>query len=102
MKNLIEQLQEQGGLSGEQARTAMRIFRDFLIENGYDPDLSEDIRLKARAQYEKISDKAEELAGKIEAQADQLSDKTEEWIRKARKEAKKAADKLSDYLDDEK
>lgn len=102
MKSLIEQLQQKAKLTEAQARRALEVFRDYLVDNSYDPDLVEDVKLKAKAKYEKLQDKAEKLADKIEGKADKLSDKAEEMVHKARQEAKKAADKLSAYLDDEK
>lgn len=95
MKNLEQRLLQEGRLTEAQARRALEIFRDYLLENSYDPDITEDLKLKARAKYDQFSDKAAGVAA-------DLSDKAEEWIHQARRQAKKAADKLSDYLDDEK
>ncbi len=94
MKNLKQELLN-AGLSDKQALDAIQIFRDYLVANSYDPDLVEEIKIKAKVQYNKLSDKADAIAGKID-------DKTDEWISKARHQAKKAADKVSEYLDDEK
>lgn len=113
MKNLVTRLQNEANLSEDQARMAVGIFRDYLIECEDDPDLSETLKVKAshikktaKSKYEDWTDQAEELMMKagesISEAADKAGDKADELLSKAKRKAKVAVDKLSDYLDDDK
>ncbi len=95
METLKDLLKERAKLTEKQALAAIDVFRGYLIDKAYDPDIIADIKMKARVQYDKLSDKADTVADKV-------TGKAEEIIHKARSQAKKAADKLSEYLDDEK
>ncbi len=95
MKNLLEQLQKKGGLTQAQAAKAVEIFRDYMVASAYDPDLVQEAKLKARAKYEQLSDKAADMADKLEEKADEM-------VGKARKQAKRIVDNLSEMLDEKK
>ncbi len=111
MKNLIDKLQDQVGLTRDQARMAVGIFRDYLAECDNDPDLVEALKVKAshaaktaKSKYGELTDQADEVIGKVQESvteaAGKAGDKAEELLDKAKKKAKVAVDKLSKYLDE--
>lgn len=105
MKNLVDRLMNEVGLSEEQARKTASIFRDYLIECEDDPDLVESMKIKAaqaaktaKEKYENLTDQAEEAVKKVGEKITDAGDKAEEVLDKAKKKLKVVADKLSDFL----
>ncbi len=111
MRSIVTRLENEAGLNKDQARMAVGIFRDYLIECEDDPDLVEAMKVKAshaaktaKSKYEDLTDQAEEVVGKvgekITSAADKAGDKADEVLDKAKKKLKVVVDKLSDYLAD--
>ncbi len=111
MKNLITKLQNEAGLTKDQAQMAVGIFRDYLIECEDDPDLVEALKVKAghvaksaKSKYNDLTEQADEMAGNIQEKVSNISnkagDKADEMLDKAKKKAKVVVDKLSKYLDE--
>ncbi len=111
MKDLVQRLEKEVGLTHEQAKQSIGIFRDYLIECDDDPDMVEMMKVKAshmastaKSKYEDLTDKADQMVDKVGDKitnvANQAGDKADELLHKAKQKAKGAVDKLSDYLDD--
>ncbi len=111
MKDLITRLQNEAGLDNDQARKAVGIFRDYLVECDDDPDLMEALKVKAthaaktaKSKYEDFTEQAENVVDKVgdtvTSMANKAGDKAEELLDNAKKKAKVAVDKLSNYLDE--
>ncbi len=111
MENLLTRLQNEAGFTREQARMAVGIFRDYLVENNDDPDLLEALKIKSKQTINKVKTTYEDLADKTGDWADRMEDKAEDWadqmeekvddaVKTTKKKVKKTVDKISDSLDD--
>lgn len=111
MNRLITKLQNEAGFTKEQARRAVEIFKDFVVENNEDPDFLEMLKIKSKRIANNMKTKYDDLSDKVEDWADRAEDRVEDWsdrvednvdktVKKVKRKAKNAADKVSDYLDD--
>lgn len=102
MENLLKRLQEEAGLSEEQAVKVVTIVKDFMDKEGLEIDWEKffkgkygDLKEQAKSLFDVISHKAREYSDKIE-------DKVEDLTIQAKRTARDLSQKASDYLDDEK
>jgi len=102
MENLLKKLQEEAGLSEEQATKALVVIKDFMDKEGFEIDWEkffkvkyEDLKGQAKSLFDTISAKATEYSAKLE-------DKVEDITVQAKRTARDLSQKASDYLDDEK
>ncbi len=99
MKNFVKRLENEAGLTREQANIAVSIFRDYLVECENDPDLIEALRVKAKQVVNKAEGVAEKMNEKVTNAANKVGEAGDELVDKAKKKAKVVVDKLSEYLD---
>ncbi|MDH6359087.1 hypothetical protein [Parabacteroides sp. PF5-9] len=95
MENLLKRLQEEAGLTEEQATDAVRVVVDFMDKEGLDIDWDKFLSGK----YEKFKEQSQsffdDLAQKSKKYTNTISDKAEDLIT----EAKRKVRDISDHLD---
>ncbi len=91
---LIRKLQDEVGLTHEQAKLAVACIREYIIEKQGDPDWDTFLKVKASNYAEKaketgqqLSEKANHLRDKAIDALDDFSDKTQEKIKDLRSKA---------------
>lgn len=102
MENLIKKLQDEVGITEEQAIKAITLIKDFMNKEGMDIDWEsffkgkyEDLKEDAKSFFDKLSDKAKEYTTKV-------SDKVEDLSTDAKRKARDASQKAEDFFDDKK
>lgn len=100
MENLIKKLQEEVGLTTEQATKALSVIKDYLGKEGAEIDWGNFFKDKA----DDLKDKAKELLSNVSSHtqeySDKLSDKLDDFAEKARKSAHDLSQKAADFFDD--
>lgn len=101
MENLLKRLQDEAGLSEEQAIKAVTVIKDFMDKEGLEIDWEDffkgkygDLKDQAKSFFDVISHKAREYSDKIE-------DKVEDLTIQAKRTARDLSQKASDYMDDD-
>lgn len=89
MENLIKKLQEEAGISEDQAIKAVSAMKKFMDEEGIDIDWGKFFKGK----YEEYGEKAKDLYEKLSVKADDLVDKAGDFVEKAKDEVSKLFDK---------
>ncbi len=92
MENLITKLQEEVGLTSEQAQNAVECMKKYMLENDMVPDWDDFFRAKAQ----KMTDKAKETYAHV---SEKVSENSKEWTEKINDFTEKsstAIDELSD------
>ena len=87
MDNLLKRLQNEAGLSEDQAVKAVKVVKDFMDKEGLDIDWSKFFK-----------GKYEDLSGKAKSLFDRLTDKADDLIDKAKDEAKDLGNKASRFF----
>ncbi len=102
MEDLLKKLQEEAGLSEEQAVKVVTIVKDFMDKEGLKIDWEKffkggygDLKDQAKSLFDVFSHKAREYSDKLE-------DKVEDLTIQAKRTARDLSQKASDYLDDDK
>ncbi len=102
MENLLKKLQEEAGLSEEQAAKALVVVKDFMDKEGFDIDWEkffkgkyDDFKGQAKSFFDILSDKASKYSDKLE-------DKVEDLTIQAKRTARDLSQKASELLDDDK
>lgn len=102
MENLQKRLQEEAGLTEEQAAKVLAVVTDFMDKEGFDIDWEKffkgkyhDIKGQAKVLLDVLSEKAEKYSDKLE-------DKVEDLTIQAKRTARDLSQKASDLLDDSK
>ena len=100
MDNLIKRLQDEAGLTEDQAIKSISIIRDFMNKEGIEIDWSKFVKGK----YENFTDKAKATFNDLSQQAreygNKISDKAEDLATEAKRTARDLAQKAADKLDD--
>lgn len=102
MENLLKRLQDEVGLTEEQAVKTISVVKDFMDKEGLAIDWEkffknkyDDLKDQAKSLFDVLSDKAREYTNKIE-------DTVEDLSVQAKRAARDLSQKASDYLDDDK
>ncbi len=95
MGSLVSKLQNEAGLTEEQAKKAMSCVRSYMIENDL-VDWDDFFEAKTR----EISSKAQKAWTELTGKSENWSDKIEEWSDKANKMIKDARNKTADFIAD--
>lgn len=102
MENLLKRLQEEVGLSQDQASKAMYVVKDFMDKEGISIDWEkffkgkyDDLKGQAKSMFDVFSGKARQYSNIIE-------DKVEDLSIEAKRVARDLSQKASDLLDDNK
>ncbi len=102
MEKLLKRLQDEAGLTEEQAAKAFAVVKDFMDREGFDIDWEkffkdkyEDFKGQAKHFFDILSDRAEKYSHKLE-------DKVEDLTVQAKRTARDLSQKASEMLDDEK
>lgn len=102
MDNLLKRLQEEVGLSEEQAAKALTVVKDYMDKEGFEIDWEKyfkekygDLKDQAKTFFDVLSKKASEYSVNLE-------DKVEDITIQAKRTARDLSQKVSEYLDDEK
>lgn len=106
MENLIKRLQDEAGLTEDQALKTIDVFKDFMDKE----DLKIDWPRFFKGKYEDLSDKAKALYDKFynsmstesQSYADKIVNKVDELASKAKKGAHDISQKAADFFDDKK
>lgn len=102
MENLLKRLQDEAGLTEEQAAKSLTVIKDFMDKEGIEIDWEKffkekyaDLRGQAKSLFDTLSHKAKEYTDIIE-------DKVEDLTVQAKRTARDLSQKASDILDDNK
>lgn len=102
MENLLKRLQDEAGLTEEQAAKAFTVVKDFMDKEGFDIDWEKffkekykDFKGQAKTFFDVLSDKAGKYSNKLE-------DKVEDLTIQAKRTARDLSQKASEMLDDTK
>lgn len=102
MENLLKRLQDEAGLSEEQAAKTLSVVKDFMDKEGFEIDWEKffkekykDFRGQAKSFFDVLSVKASRYSEKLE-------DKVEDLTIQAKRTARDLSQKASDMLDDKK
>ncbi len=102
MENIIKRLQEEAGLSEEQAIKALTVVKDFMDKEGLSIDWSKFFKGK----YEDLTDSLKELYKKVTGQSqtysEKISDTVDNLTNKVRKGAHDLSQKAADFFDEKK
>lgn len=102
MENIIKRLQEEVGLTEEQAVKALSVVKDFMDKEG----LSIDWTKFFKGKYEDLTESLKELYQKMTGQSQTYSEKISETVDNLTTKMKKGAHDLSqkaaDFFDDKK
>ncbi len=101
MDNLLKRLQEEAGLTEDQAVKALVVVKDYMDKEGFEIDWEKffkgkygDLKGQAKSLLEVLSKKANEYSNKLE-------DKMEDITIQAKRTARDLSQKASEYLDDD-
>jgi len=102
MENLLKRLQEEAGLSEDQAAKVMVIIKDFMDKEGFEIDWEkffkgkyDDFKGQAKTFFDSLSHRASEYSNKLE-------DTVEDITIQAKRAARDISLKASEILDDDK
>lgn len=102
MENLVRKLQEEVGLTEEQAVKSVIIMKEFMSNGGVDVDWDKLFKLK----YEEFANKAKDIYSNVSKQTqsytDKIADKVDKLAVKAKKSAHDLSVKAADFFDDKK
>lgn len=102
MENLVKKLQEEVGLTEDQAIKTLSVVKDFMDKEGLQIDWEKFFKGK----YEDFSDKIKAVYQNVTKQGhsytDVIADKVEDLAAKARHSAHELTKKAADFLDDDK
>ncbi|MDL2262624.1 hypothetical protein LJC11_03865 [Bacteroidales bacterium OttesenSCG-928-I21] len=101
MDNLIDRLQEEAGLTEEQAIKAVVVVKNYMEKEGISIDWKEFFKNK----YEKYMDKSksyiEQFKRKVDDFSDEIGDKIEDATIQAKRSARDLSKKVYEKLNDE-
>ncbi|MFT3994486.1 MAG: hypothetical protein QM660_09270 [Dysgonomonas sp.] len=99
MENLIKKLQEEAGLSEEQAIKSIAVIKDFMDKEGIDIDWDKFFKGK----YEDFVDQVKNIYSNVSKQtqeySDKIVDKFDDIATKAKKGAHDLSKKATDFFD---
>lgn len=100
MENLVKRLQEEAGLTEDQAIKSIAIIKDFMDNEGIEIDWGKFVKGK----YENLTDNTKSFLNDLKAKArdlgNRVSDKAEDIATEAKRTARDLAQKAADKLDD--
>lgn len=102
MENIIKRLQEEVGLSEEQAIKTLSIVKDFMDKEGLDIDWNSFFKGKYEDLTDGLKDLYKKVAGQSHTYTDKISDTVESFADKVRKGAHDLSQKAADFFDDKK
>lgn len=102
MENLIKRLQDEAGLTQDQAIKALAVVKDYMDKEGLDIDWEKFFKGKGEAFFEKAKGLFASASKQTQSYADKLSDKVDNISDKARKSAHDLSQKAADFFDDKK
>lgn len=102
MENLIKKLQDEVGLTQEQAIKTLSTVKDYMDKE----NLKIDWNKFFKGKYEDFADKVKALSDKVNEKTqpytEMISDKVDEVVSKAKKGAHDLSQKAADFFDDDK
>ena len=100
MVDIIKRLQEEVGLTEDQAIKSLSVIKDYMDKEGLEIDWGQFFKNK----YEDLSDNVKGLYDKVTKQSqgftDKIADKVEDLASKARKGAHDLSQKAADFFDE--
>lgn len=100
MENLVQKLQNEAGLTEEQAINSLKVIKNFMEEEGLQIDWDAFVEGKYDDAKEDAKSLINKLADKTKEYADKLSDKVEDLGTEAKRKVRDLSDKADDFLDD--
>lgn len=100
MENLIKRLQEEAGLTQDQAVKAISVIKDYMDKEGLDIDWSKFFKGKAEDFKEKAKELFSNVSNQTQSYSDKIADRLDDLADKARKGAHDLSQKAADFFDD--
>ncbi len=107
MDSLVTRLEQEVGLTHEQAVNAVKCIRKYLNENGLDPDWEEfleaqahKLSISAKTALDELTGKTQTWGAKLDDWADKAHGKLEDLGDKAKQTIKDVRNKAADFIAD--
>lgn len=100
MEDLIKRLQEQAGLTQDQAIKAISVIKDYMDKEGLEIDWSKFFKGKAEDFKEKAKELFSNVSSQTQGYSNKIVDKFDDLAEKARKGAHDLSQKAADFFDD--
>lgn len=101
MENLVEKLQNEIGLSEDEAVQAVSVVKEYMDEEGLKIDWDKFFKGKYEEFIDKANRKFRKAARKMDDLSDDLSDKMEDFATQTKRKARDLSKKVYDVLDEE-
>lgn len=102
MENLIKKLQNEAGLTEEQAIKAISVIKDYMDKEGIEIDWSKFFKGKAEEFKEKAKGLFSNVSDQTQSYSEKIADKLDDLAEKARKSAHDLSQRAADFFDDKK
>jgi len=100
MDNLINKLQEEAGLTQDQAIKAIVIVKDYMDKEGLDIDWEKFFKGKSEDFIKKAKDMFQNVSKHTQSYTDKIVDTVDDFTEKARKSAHDLSRKAAGFFDD--
>ncbi|MCD7971354.1 MAG: hypothetical protein LUG18_01625 [Candidatus Azobacteroides sp.] len=98
MENLLHRLENEAGLSQQQAVESMRVMKSYLDDEGANVDWNHLFKGELEDGKEKADGFFDNLADKTRDMADKVKDKLQDWGHDAKDQAQDVASDADNYL----
>lgn len=102
MENIVKRLQDEAGLTEEQAIKALAVVKDFMDKEGLSIDWSKFFKNKYEDLTDNLKDLYKKLTGQSQGYTEKISDTVDNLTSKVRKGAHDISQKAADFFDDKK
>ena len=101
MENLIQKLQDEAGLTEEQALKAVTVVKEYMDDEGMSIDWNKFFKGKYNEFVDRTKSFVNEVSGKVDDFSDKVSDKIEDMSIDAKRAVRDFSKKVYDKLDEE-
>lgn len=102
MENLVKRLQDEAGLTEEQAIKAISVIKDYMDKEGIEIDWGKFFKGKAEDFKEKAKELFSNVSDQTQSYSEKIADKLDDLAERARKGAHDLSQKAADFFDDKK
>ncbi|WP_185154643.1 hypothetical protein [Dysgonomonas sp. 511] len=100
MENLIKKLQDEVGLTQDQAIKAVGVVMDYMDKEGLDIDWEKFFKGKSEDVVNKVKSFFSNVSKQTQSYTDKLADKVDDIAEKTRKSAHDISQKAADFFDE--
>lgn len=100
MENLIKKLQDEVGLTQDQAIKTISVVKDYMDKEGLEIDWEKFFKGKSEDFVEKAKGLFQNMSKQTQSYTDKIVDKVDDFTDKARKSAHDLSQKAADFFDE--